>query len=241
MEFYDINKFPKEKWLIIFPISMSKISNQQSIEECIDQIITFEKKVLKTWIWIVFVYTDFLYMYNPWKASDLKKKFMQSSYAHKNGIMKFIYSNVKYIPEAFTFLTRNQLYLCYDKFYDEFQNLIKKYNSDKVLQSYVKQDIKIQWRKATKNQIYFTLEEYLMTYLLSKGKIKIYNQYIWDSYNWILIAYPWNTTKTLGYLYQKKLFNYDNPQNPFENSFYNTDKKIIYDNMKIDLEKYNYE
>lgn len=241
MKFYDINKFPQEKWLIVFPISMSKISHQQSIQECIDNIKFFEKKVLKTWIWIIFVYTDFLYMYNAWKASDLKKKFMKSSYDHKNGIMKFVHSDIKYIPEAFSFLTWNQLYLYYDKFYDEFQNLIKTYESDIILQNYVKKDIKIQWRKSTKNQVLFTLEEYLMTYLLSKWKIKIYNEYVWESYNWILIAYPWSTAKTLWYLYQNNLLKYNNLKNIFENCFYNTDKKIIYDHMKLDLETYEYQ
>jgi hypothetical protein len=67
---------------------------------------------------------------------------MQLAYAHKNGIMKAISADIKYIPEAFTFLTRNQLYLCYDKFYDELQKLIKLYQTDLVLKKYVKDDIK---------------------------------------------------------------------------------------------------
>jgi trans-2-enoyl-CoA reductase len=80
-----------------------------------------------------------------------------------------------------------------------------------------------------------------MTYLLSKGKIRIHNEYVGDTYNWILVAYPWSTAKTLWYLYENTIFKYINDKNIFENCFYNLEKKVLYDHKKIDLDEYMYE
>lgn len=235
INFFDINKFPKEKWLLVFPISMSRISSGQDVNFYIEQIKFFEKKCLKTGIWICFVYCDFLYLHDDTKASILKEKFMQSCTDHKNGIMKFIWKNIQYIPEACNFFTRNQLYLLCPKFIEYFWILKNLYTTDTVLQSCLEKDAKANKKRLTKNQLLFFLEEYLMTYLITKQQVRLYNEYIWDSAKWTLLAYPWRTSYTLSYLYQKNPFKLK-AENIYQNTFYDLSTKKAIDNLLISLD-----
>jgi len=161
---------------------------------------------------------------------------MASSYEHKNALVKQIYKHIKYIPEAFCFYTWNQLYLQSRKFYDEFLQLQKLYSRDPLLQKCVKQDSMAYGKKVTEFQKKFLLEEYLMTYLITKGQVRFFNEYVGDTYKWLLIAYPGPTSNTLAYLYQKNPFGYHNKHNLYENSFYDLEQKLLYDNMKVDID-----
>gem|GEM_PF-6322178 len=47
--------------------------------------------------------------------------------------------------------------------------------------------------------------------------------------------------KHWAYILQKNFFDLHNPKNIYEQCVYNTEKKILYDVKRLDLETYNYE
>ena len=71
-ELFDINKLPAEEGILLFPISMSKISNSQSAKECFKYANYFIKKIIKPAIGVNLVYGDYLYFNSNEKANKLK-------------------------------------------------------------------------------------------------------------------------------------------------------------------------
>ncbi len=88
-------------------------------------------------------------------------------------------------------------------------------------------------------QIEFFLEEHLMCYLISKGQMKLENEFINGKEKWILIAYPGKPLKAHIYLHQKNFFKLENAKNKYQNSWYDLHEKKLYDFDRIDLETYN--
>ena len=59
--FYDINKLPAEKGLILFGLSMNKLQNRQSAEMCIEDIRHLGiRKMSRPLIGLNFIYSDYL-------------------------------------------------------------------------------------------------------------------------------------------------------------------------------------
>jgi len=121
--FFDINKLPNEEGILIFPISMSRISNSQSAKKCWEYIKIFSpKKIIKPLVGLNFIYGDYLYFNSDEKASILKNKFMPLILSHKNEFLKILSKNPFYIKQSFSFTTWNQVLLeCKD-----FTNLLGK-------------------------------------------------------------------------------------------------------------------
>jgi hypothetical protein len=79
------------------------------------------------------------------------------------------------------------------------------------------------------------LEEILILYLISKGKIRLCNDYVQDKQKWILQCYPGKPIFSEVYLFQKNFFRLENKQNIYQNSFYDLEEKKLYDYKKMVL------
>ncbi len=241
-EFFDINKLPPEKGLLLFPISMSRIQNRQNAANCLEDIRHFSpSKVSKPLIGLNFIYGDFLYLYSNKPAPELKNSFMSSVINHKNGIQKLVEKNhLEFqIQHAFNYLTWNQLYLGTKDFDIKFNEVKKLYESDELFQKYVQEDCEVFGREMEENQVNFFLEESLMLYLLAHNEINLANEYVEGNQKWILNCYPGRPIKSIVYLAKLNPFKLDWSENPYQNCFYDLESKklIKYDN--IDLENYS--
>src|SRR3989344_9643254 len=90
-KFFDVNKLPSEEGILVFPISMSRISNTQSAKKCWEYLKIFSpEKIIKPLVGLNVIYSDYLYFNSDEKASDLKNKFMSLILSHKNEMLKII-------------------------------------------------------------------------------------------------------------------------------------------------------
>lgn len=233
--FYDISRFPAEPGMLVFWISMSRISNAQSAEKCFEYIEHLSQKITRPEVWINFIYSDGLYLLSEEKASTLKQKFLGAMISHKESILKWL-KGTWYIPKSFSFSAWNQLILQFSLNFPYYFNKLKKiYSTDSLFQSYVLDDANTNGKDISENQIHFFLEEILMFYLISKGKAKIQNEFLNNHEKWILHCYPGKPLKSEIYLYQKNFFKFNNLNNIYQNYFYDLEEEKLYDYSRVDL------
>ncbi|MEK7552438.1 MAG: hypothetical protein AAB534_03420 [Patescibacteria group bacterium] len=240
-KFFDINKLPPSKGLLVFALSMNKLFNRQSPEKCIEDIRHFHTgKVSKPFIGLNFIYSDFLYLYSDKPAPELKDSFMNQTIAHKNGVHKLIEKNNLdfQIQHAFNYLVWNQLYIGAQNFNELFNTIKKIYKKDELFQKYIKDDCEKYGREMEDNQVNFFLEEILVFYLLTKNQIKLPNDYIEGQQKWILFCYPGKPLKSTVYLYQLNPFNLNWSENPYQNSHFDLESKELIDFGRVDLKSY---
>lgn len=236
-QFFDINKLPPVEGILVFPISMSRISNAQSAKKCWEYLKIFSpEKIIKPLVGLSLIYGDYLYFNSDEKASDLKNKFMPLILSHKNEMLKIISQNPFYIEQAFSFITWNQALLECKNYTNLLGELKKFYKKDKEFQLYMQEDLKSSGKeKLDENQLNFFLEETLLFYLIVKGKMLLRNDYIRGHEKLILWCYPGKPLKSQIYLIQTNLFKFNNKKNKFENCFYDLEEKKLYDFSRIDL------
>lgn len=234
---FDINKLPAQEWIIVFPISMSKISNIQSAKNCWEYIKIFSPdKITKPLVWLNFIYWDFLYFNSDEKASTLKNKFQPLTLSHKNEFQKIISKNPFYIQKAFSFWVWNQIILECKDFINLLSQLRKHYENNEKFKKCIEEDLVNSNRtKLDENQLNFFLEETLLFYLIIKWKVNLRNDYIENQEKWILWCYPWEPLKSQIYLIQNNIFWYTNKKNKYENCYYNLLNIKLYDLSKISL------
>ncbi|MBS3072856.1 hypothetical protein J4477_03425 [Candidatus Pacearchaeota archaeon] len=237
-EFFDINKFPAKEGMLIFGISMSQISNTQSATKCFSHIEELVKKIRYPYVGLTFLYSDNLYFYQKGDAVKLNKKFQQLMISHKNEFNKILNKNLWYIRDSFGFITWNQALIEIKDFMDYFSKLKEIYNKDKKFQKYLNDDIKESDKKINEENIMFILEEILVFYLASKGKLKFPNKYLNGKEKWVLWCYPGKPLKSEIYLYQKNFFNLQNKENDYENCYYDLDDKRLYDYSNVDFDQF---
>ncbi len=240
-EFYDVGKFPPEKGLLVFGLSMNRLLNRQSAENCLVDIRYFSpSKIIKPLVGLNFIYTDFLYLYSDKPAPELKHSFMNQVIAHRNGLQNLIEKHPieLQIQHAFNYLVWSQLYVGTKNFSDLFEKVKQIYKKDDLFQKYIQEDCQVFEREMKDNQINFFLEEALMTYLLSKNQIKLPNEYIEGGQKWVLFCYPGRPLKNTIYLYQLNPFKLDWPENPYQNANYDLEAKQLIEFDRVDLETY---
>jgi hypothetical protein len=244
-QFFDINKLPKEKGLLVFGLSMNKLNHGgQTANDCIDYVRNFTpSKVSKPLIGANFIYSDFLYLYSDKPAPLLKNSFMNTIIQHKNSLQKIIEkNNLEFqIQNAFNYLTWSQLYVGSKDFNEKFLEIQKIYSLDKKFQKHITADCKLYAREMHENQINFFLEEITMFYLMLKNQVKLPNDFIENQQEWILFCYPGKPLKSTVYLFQLNPFDLDWPENPYQNSVYDLESKKLYDFDRLDLETWDYE
>lgn len=238
--FFNISNLPAEDGALLFPLSMSKLSNSHSPTQIIKELHYFaDNKITFPKVGANFIYGDFLYLYSNEKASVLKDKFTGMVCSHSNALKKLVYKNRKsfQIQHGFSYMTWSQFYLLSKDFQEFFMRLKDIYKKDKIFQKYLKQDAKDFDKKVDYNQINFFLEENLLFYLVLKGQIKLPNEYIQGREKWVLICYPGNPPRNFVYLLQKNFFKLKQVQ-PYE-GHYNLDTKRFVDFHNVDLETYS--
>jgi hypothetical protein len=240
-KFFDINKLPPEKGLLLFGLSMNKLSNRQSAEHCMEDIRHLAiSKISKPLVGLNFIYSDFLYLYSDKPAPELKHSFMNQVINHRNGMQKLIEkNNMEFqIQHGFNYMVWNQLYVGTKDFNELFEQLKKIYKEDKKFQKYLAEDCAVFGKEIGDNQVNFFLEETLMMYLLSKNQIKLPNEYIEGNQKWILWCYPGRPIKSEIYMHQLNPFKLDWSENPYQSSQYDLDSKKLIDFDRVDLETY---
>lgn len=144
-----------------------------------------------------------------------------------------------YVPKAFSFLAWNQWLLNAEvNFTTYFGKLREIYDADSTFQRFLSEDAGSNGRDLTDNQISFFLEEILLFYLTSKGVVRMPNTYVNGSEKWLLHCYPGKPLKSEAYLFQKNFFKLANPENAYENSFYDLEEKKLYDFLRMDLDNW---
>jgi hypothetical protein len=239
--FFDINKLPSSKGLLIFGLSMSKLSNRQNAQHCIDDVrqLTTDK-ISKPMIGLNFIYSDFLYLYSDKPAPELKHSFMNRIIDHRNSLQRLIEKSHSefQIQHAFNYMVWSQLYVGTKDFNRLFEELKKIYSNDEKFQRYLKEDCDSYGKDMKDNQINFFLEEILMMYLISKNQIKLPNEFIENNQQWTLWCYPGRPLKGEIYMHQLNPFSLDWPENPYQSCQYDLEAKQIVDFKRVDLETY---
>ncbi len=242
--FFDINKLPKDYGILVFPISMSRVQNGQSPKDYLKFLRHFSpNKVSESKIGAHFIYGDYLYLHSKEKAAILRDRYAGMVVDHVNGLKKIIYKhrNEFQIQSAFSFQVWNDQYLRYEgDFQARFEQFKKLALADKRMVQCIRDDCKHWNKKYTEEQVNFFLEECLMFHFLSKGKLRILNDYVADRERWILWCYPGYQPKCFIYTYQRNFFKLQNPENRYENCTYDLSSNLLVDLTKIDLENYNY-
>ncbi len=240
-KFFDISKLPSEKGLLLFGLSMNRLLNRQSVQNCIEDIrgIT-PSKISKPLVGLNFIYSDFLYLYSDKPAPLLKNSFMEQVIQHRNGLQNSIEKNYLefQIQHAFNYMVWNQLYVGTKNFNDLFKEVKRIYEQDILFQKYIEEDCQSFGREMKENQVDFFLEEILMFYLLTKNQVKLPNEFIENSQKWILFCYPGRPLKSTVYFYQLNPFKLNWKENPYQDSHYDLEAKELIDFNRINLETY---
>ncbi len=240
--FYDINKLPAEKGLLLFGLSMNRLLNRQDAEHCFEDIKHLgTNKMSKPLIGLNFIYSDFLYLYSDKPAPELKHSFMNLMIDHRNSVQKLIEKHHKefQIQHAFNYMVWSQLYVGTTDFNHLFEQIKKIYKEDTLFQKYMAEDCKSHNKDMGENQVNFFLEEFLMMYLLRKNRVKLPNEYIENNQKWILFCYPGKTLKSEIYLHQLNPFKLDWKENPYQDSTYDLESRVLINFNQVDLETYN--
>ncbi len=240
-KFFDINKLPPEKGLLLFGLSMNKLSNRQNAENCMEDIRHLAlDKISKPLVGLNFIYSDFLYLYSDRPAPELKNSFMNQVINHKNSMERLTEKSHRefQIQHGFNYMVWNQLYVGTKDFNHLFRQLKKIYAEDTKFQKYLAEDCVVFGKEIQDNQINFFLEEILMMYLLSRNQIKLPNEYIENNQKWILLCYPGRPLKSEVYIHQLNPFKLDWPENPYQGCQYDLDAKELIDFNRVDLETY---
>ncbi len=239
--FFDINKLPREKGLLLFGLSMSKLSNRQDAAHCLEDIRHLgDDKISRPLVGLNFIYSDFLYLYSDKPAPLLKHSLMNQVINHRNSMQKLIEkNNMEFqIQHAFNYMVWNQLYVGTKDFTRKFDALKKIYAEDAKLRQYLAEDSAEFGKEMKDNQINFFLEEVLMMYLTSKNLVTLPNEYIEGNQKWILWCYPGRPLKSEIYIHQLNPFKLDWPENPYQSSQYDLEAKQLIDFSRVDLESY---
>lgn len=236
--FHDINFLPQEEGLLIFYISMSRISNvTQNAATCMDYIAHFNPRKIvksssKSKVGAVFIYTDFLYLYSQLPAHELKRKYMMLVEDHKNSVMKIVGKDAYLIHDAFSFTVWNQIYIdCYGKFGSYLDKAKNLYQNDEDFRKAIAEDFhNLQNTNLILDelQINFFLEEHVMVHLISMMQVPFQNQFIRGSEKWILNCYPGKPLKGHIYLSNSGIFNFADISNVYKNSWYDLSEKKLY-------------
>ncbi len=231
---YDINQFPREAGMLVFGISMSRISNAQDAANCFAGMQHLSKKIVRTdGVGLTFLYSDTLYMHSDTKADALRRKFLGSMFTHKNHFQKILSKHVMFVPKAFSYLTWSQALLHTKDFQHLYGELLATYKKDKVLRACVAHDSGK--KKPTMNEVEFILEESLVLYLMAKGKTAFPNEFLGGKERWILHCYPGEHLATEALLMQKNPFKLHNAANKYENFVYDLAAKKLIDLTAVTL------
>lgn len=237
LEYFDINKFPQDWGMIVFPISMSRIGNAQSPTECIEWLRHFLPKILLNRVGAHFIYSEGLYMNFEQDGFDTKNRFANTAVSHMGGVKNLLQKHNRefQIDTAASFESWFQMYLSHRDFFSCFTAVKKFYESDIEFQKYIAIDALANGKELTDAQLNFYLEEHTFSYLLINRQLRLQNDFVQDKQQWILEAYPGSPMLGRVYLFQKDPLSLNSDSNPYKGQYdLSTHKFIPY--AKVDLE-----
>lgn len=224
----DIKKIPADGYLI-FPLSMSRLSNSQDAKICYEALKFFEKKLEMISLDVVFLYTNGLYFNNTEPALDVRKRTVAQMLAHKGAIMKMILKEKKFVPKAFHFIPWDYVILN-SKEFESFFNILKKEAEKKA--EFYKMIVKdLDKREIDEANINFMIEEIVVTHLIRQKMVELPKTLV-NKDNFRLFIYPGGFMSADLYQWEKKLLPQDDGF-PFYASHYDLNKKVIYNFNEI--------
>jgi len=234
-ELHDLNQLPADGY-IVFPLSMGRISNAQSAEECYKWLAFFEKKISMYGLDAVFLYTNGLYYNDDSPALEVRKKTNGQMISHSNAVRKLVIKKREFMPQAMHFVPWDYIILNSPEF-DAYYNLLKKFDKeDKTFHKLVLDVLKD--RKESEANVTFILEEIAVTHLIRQRMIEFPKTLVRKD-NFRLIAYPGAPLKADIYQWQKNVLprkEKDKNENPYYASHYDLDKKVLYNFDEVELE-----
>lgn len=241
-EFFDINKLPSEEGILFFGISMNRIGNVQSAEKCFEYLKWIDTKIAKTeGIGMVMWYGDYLYFHSEEKASVLRDRYKDLMLQHKNRFLRIIGKDPAWIKKAFSFYTFGQVMLDNSEIFSSaWSAILELHAKDGLFQKCVEEDCVRAGHGFAEKEKMFILEEITAYYLASKGKLNFNNRFVPGTEKWVLLGYPGKPLKSEVYLYQRNPLKLANPQNPFEDSYYDLEGKVLYDYKRIDINSFDF-
>ena len=233
----DIKKLPRQNGVLLFPISMDKISGDLSAENIFKVI---EKQIYSIWnnfpLSIIFLYTgDVNSRYNL----GLKSKFDKQIEKHKLDSKRIINYSNSLNGDAFSFLDWDELFNSDKVVKSLFSDLKKIYLSDEKFQSIVKSDLEKSGIDFNSNNINFLLEEMILPYLFTNEVIDFKDIFTKDSVRFKLNCYSSNCSKSLFYLQKRNFFNMEKCDNVYRNCFYNFKDKFLFDFDSLDFDNFD--
>lgn len=237
--FYDINKFPRDWGLIVFPISMSRIGNAQSAQACIDAVAFFMEKISVHRVGANFIYSEGLYMHFEKDSHETKNKFANSASSHMGAVRNLVTKNRSrfQIDFAFSFESWFQMYLSHKDFFGVYRTVCKLYESDSEFRKWVAKDAEEQGKKLDERQLSFYLEEHAFEYLLINRELTLHNDFVNGREQWVLNVYPGKPAKAQIYLIQNDPLKLNDDSNPYKGQYDLMEKKFI-DYCNVDLETF---
>ena len=227
-ELHDINKLPSDGYLV-FPISMSRISNAQSPEECYKALEFFESKISQLGLDVIFLYTNGLYYNNDDPALEVRKKTNGQMIAHSNAVRRLVLKKKKYLPQAMHFLPWDYIILNSPEFQDYYEKLKRLNKEDINFHKLLLETLKD--RKESEANINFIIEEIAITHLIRQKSVEFPKTLVKKD-NFRLIIYPGPPLKADIYQWQKKILPQKNGYD-FYASQYDYSNKVIYNFDKI--------
>lgn len=233
-ENFDISSVPKDGYLI-FPLSMSRLSNVQSGKELYEFLKFFEKKISKISLDVIFLYTNDLYLNSDDRAIEVRKTSLNKMTNHKAEFLNILLKEKKYVPQAFHFLPWDYVILNSENFLKFKDTMLRKLESDTTFKKNLLQDLEEINRDKTEANIGFLIEEIIVTHLLLQQDI-ILPHTLTSADGWRLVCYPGKPINSLRYTNKHNLLpkrsDLQKQQLLFSHSFYDMKDRVI-----IDLDK----
>lgn len=230
-----INKFPANDGLLIFPISMSRISNSQNGKEYFNIVHELTSKISRPVVGCVFIYTDALYTKYHQETGSSRDKYLDLMISHKNQFMKELLKNSYFVERAFSFMSWSQLCLQTRDFTQKLSLVKKLYHENEEFKRAVDKDIQHTNRELNEDNVMFILEETLMSYLILKEQLDLNNEFVHGRDKWRIIAYKGKPNYSFICFFQLNPLNISST-NPYENYYFNLEDMKLYCMGQMDIE-----
>lgn len=236
--YFDLNTVPQNGFLI-FPLSMSRLSNALSAEKIYEFLAFFEAKLSHQSIDVILLYTNGLYLNSDENSSVLRKKLLNQMINHKSSFESMILKKKKFIPGSFHYLPWDYAILNASKYNDERARLAAHFNDDLPFRKALQYDLNIAGQKATEANLQYLLEELIISHLITEKEISFPHRLAHED-GWRLLCYPGFPPVSLVYLWQKNLLGNRNDLSKthqvFARSLYHMEDRVLIDFKQFNLE-----